>query len=214
MAGRRVESPWLLLCCLCAGCASVAPTGSPDGKQLDASSGRDLVSSIDFAAPPDLNVPMDLALAAPLDLGPFPANAIYQISNKQTGGLLSVHGSSVANGSITEQQPAHSTPDQRWSVVTLTAGVYQLVNANSQTCLDVNGASTADGATTWIWTCSSSVGQEWLMQNAGSGYYNIINVNSQSCLDLDNGGTAPGTVIFQYHCKGGDNQKWLFTRVN
>jgi hypothetical protein len=147
-------------------------------------------------------------------MGPFPRGAIYLISSKSTGQLISVHASATANGSVIEQQPIMGTADQHWLLMaTATAGTYQIVNAQSQTCLDVNGASTSDGATVWIWSCGTATSQQWILKSAGSNFYNIVNGNSMSCLDLSNGGTAPGTAIFQYKCNGGTNQEWFFTQV-
>ena len=232
MAGLQsspLSAAWLLLLsALCSECAKVSSGDTSDithgdgGAPADLATPSDLTQASDQATPSDLAQPIvhDLTapivdLAQPVDLGPFPSGALYQISVKATGQLLSVHGSATANGSIVEEQPAHGTADQRWSLTaTAAAGVYQIDNVQSQTCLDVNGGSTGDGATVWIWSCGSATSQQWKLSDAGAGFYNLINVNSNSCLDLDNGGTAPGTVIFQYHCNGGDNQKWLFTKVN
>jgi hypothetical protein len=189
----------------CAAVKSAPPTkldGGDDPQDLGA----------DAATPGDLTIALG-DLATPADLGPFPPGAIYQISVKATGQLLSVHNSATADGSTVEEQPAQNTPDQRWSVIFVTSSVYQILNGQSQTCLDVHGSSKSDGAAVSIWTCAVGADQQWTLQAAGGGFYNIVNVNSQSCLDLDNGNTQPGTVIFQYHCDGGDNQKWLFTRV-
>jgi cytochrome c len=209
----RASTAWLLCVGgLYVGCASASPITSADGP--------DLAASVDALGLRDGDTPspaQDLAnapdLAMPVDLGPFPPGAVFQISVKATGQLLSVHNSATANGSIVEEQPARGTPDQRWLMQAVASGAYEILNAQSQTCLDVNAGSTADGATVWIWSCSGGVSQQWSLQDAGAGFYYLVNVNSQSCLDLDNSGTAPGTVIFQYHCKGGDNQKWFFTRV-
>lgn len=219
---------------LCAGCASALPIASSDGGLAasdlgtpvdllephdsdtvaalhDLASVPDLATPRDLAPPPDLTPPADLA--TPPDLGPFPPGAVFQVSSKATGQLLSIHNSATTNGAITEEQPARNTPDQRWLVQAAASGTYAIVNDGSQTCLDVNAGSTADGATTWIWSCNSGASQRWTLKDAGGGFYSLVNVNSQSCLDLDHGNSAPGTVIFQFHCNGGDNQKWLFTRV-
>jgi hypothetical protein len=222
-----LSAAWLLfVSALCSDCAKPSATDPFDASHSDGGVALDLASPNDLTplvvvhdlaqrdlAQPDLAQPIvaDLAQAiVPPDL----AQAFYQVSVKATGQLLSVHSSATANGSIVEEQPAHGTPDQRWSLTaTATMGVYQIVNAQSQSCLDVNGGSTGDGATVWIWTCGTATSQQWNLTDAGAGFYNLVNVNSKSCLDLDNSGTAPGTVIFQYHCNGGDNQKWLFTHV-
>lgn len=167
------------------------------------------------ATPPDLSVAPVTApdLSPPPDLGPFPAGTFYAISVKSDGQLLSVRNQSTLAGSITESQPAHGTPDQRWTLQLLDSG-YRIINGQSGTCLDVASASTSDSAATGIYSCSAALSQEWkLVPITGTFYYNIINVNSSKCLDLDNAGTAAGTQIFQYTCKGGDNQKWFFTAV-
>jgi hypothetical protein len=163
----------------------------------------------DLAPPPP--PPPDLAAT---DMAGFVRGDYYQVSSKVSGQLLSIHNSATSNGAITEQQPAHGTADQRWTLgAATTPGAYQLINGGSQSCLDVNGASTADGATVWIWTCGTVTSQAWTLKDTGGGYYNLVNVNSASCLDLDGGGMAAGTVIFQYRCNGGDNQKWFLTRL-
>jgi hypothetical protein len=224
-ASRVSALCWFYLGGLCAGCASASPLTPADDAGRDAavadmSAPVDLLTPRDSSspsalqdllAPPDLTLPADLA--SPPDLGPFPPGAVFQISCKATGQLLSIHNSATTNGAITEEQPAHGTPDQRWLVRAETATSYDIFNEQSQSCLDVNAGSTADGATTWIWSCSGAASQLWTLQDAGSGFYNLVNVNSQSCLDVDHGNSAAGTVIFQYHCNGGDNQKWFFTRV-
>jgi hypothetical protein len=191
-------------------CASVSP-GNPSA---DASAVPNDLATPNLhdasAPPPDLAQPPDLAPAMVADMA---QPALYQISVKATGQLLSVHNAATANGSIVEQQPALARADQRWQVRANGAGAFAIVNAQSGNCLEVAGASSADGATVQIWTCSGSSAQAWMMTDAGGGFYNVVNVNSRSCLDLNNSNSAPGTVIFQYHCNGGDNQKWLLTRV-
>ncbi|MCU1277827.1 MAG: glycoside hydrolase, partial [bacterium] len=197
LRSNPLSATWMLLVsALCSDCAKVSSSDlldiarSDGGVALDlALPPRDLTSAIapdlTLAIAPDLAAPVrDLA---PVDLGPFPPGAFYQISVKATGQLLSVHNSATTDGATVEEQPAHGTGDQRWSLTaTATAGVYQIVNGLSQSCLDVNAASTADGATVWIWSCGSATSQQWNLHDAGGGFYNLINVNSNSCLDLDN----------------------------
>jgi hypothetical protein len=158
--------------------------------------------------PADLSVTPVSApdLSPPPDLGPFPAGTFYAISVKSDGQLLSVRNQSTLAGSITESQPAHGTPDQRWTLQLVDSG-YRIINGQSDTCLDVASSSTSDSAATGIYSCNAGLSQEWKLEViGGTFYYNIINVNSGKCLDLDNAGTAAGTQIFQYTCKGGDNQ--------
>jgi Ricin-type beta-trefoil lectin domain-like len=223
---RRVILPAL---CFVSGCASVDP--APHRTSSDMATTE--LAHVDDLAPGDLSssqstdlahatTPADLSasppvtvpdLSPPADLGPFPPGTFYAISVKSDGQLLSIRNQSTLAGSITESQPAHGTPDQRWTLQLVDSG-YRIINGQSGTCLDVASASTSDSAATGIYSCSSALSQEWKLQPiSGTFYYNIINVNSSKCLDLDNAGTAAGTQIFQYGCKGGDNQQWFFTVV-
>ncbi|HEX4460849.1 MAG TPA: RICIN domain-containing protein [Polyangia bacterium] len=226
-----IRSVRMLALCLVAGCAAASP--DPHVSSMaggDLSSSELAVDDLGTTPPPpppakmlDMTVTMpapspDLAMtppdmAQPRDLGPFPEGQFYEISVKSDGQLLSVRNQSTLNGSVTEEQPSHGTPDQRWTLQLVDSG-YRIINGQSGTCLDVAGSSTADSAATGIYTCSASLSQEWtLTPVTGTNFYNIVNVNSKSCIDLDNAGTTPGTQIFQYHCNGGDNQKWFFTAV-
>jgi hypothetical protein len=215
MGTARVVS---LVLVLAGGCAAVdAPSDARDGAvpDLDAPADDQAMAAAHDAASAAPTI--DLAMAAPVDmatqdLGPFPPGAVYNVSNKSTGKLLSIHNSSTLDNSITEERGANNGPDQRWRLVAAGAG-YQLVNDQSHTCLDVQNGLTSDGATTWIEPCSAAVSQQWILQDAGGGFYTLVNANSMSCLDLDHGYSADGTVIFQYHCDGGDNQKWIFVRL-
>ena len=101
------------------------------------------LSAPDLAVPPDLataTIAPDLTapaadLAQPIDLGPFPPGAFYQVSVKATGQLLSVHNSATADGSVVEEQPAHATADQRWSLTaTATAGTYHVLIERGECC--------------------------------------------------------------------------------
>lgn len=225
-----IRSVGLLALWLVSGCASVDPAPHAMASADLASTELD-VDDLGTTPPPppptkmvDMTVtmpaptPADMAqipldLTHPQDLGPFPAGQFYEISVKSDGQLMSVRNQSTLNGSVTEEQPAHGTPDQRWTLQLADSG-YRIINGQSGTCLDVAGSSTADGAATGIYTCSASLSQQWTPTLvAGTSYYTLVNVNSKSCIDLDNAGTTPGTQIFQYHCNGGDNQKWLFTPV-
>jgi hypothetical protein len=221
MVSRCVGSLALLLV---SSCAAVDPV---PGRTGGVAAPPDLAQAVTAAPPADLAMhmpapaPNDLAVATPVavpdlspppDLGPFPPGALFYISSKATGQLMSIHNSSTINGSITEEQPAHGTADQRWTLQQ-NGPTYFIVNAQSTTCLDVTGSSTSDGAATGIFICSPSRSQQWQLLDAGGGFYNLVNANSQSCLDLDHGYTTPGTQIFQYHCNGADNQQWLFSRV-
>jgi hypothetical protein len=213
------------------GCATVdsAPhMTASDMATADVDVGGVGVGGADFAVTPPPPKSIDMAIVQPAptpdllstpdllpapDLGPFPPGTFYDISVKTDNQLLSVRNQSTLNGSITEEQPPHGTPDQRWTLQVADSG-YRIINGQSNTCLDVASSSTADSAATGIYTCSAALSQQWTLQVvAGTGYYNIVNVNSKSCLDLNNGGTTAGTQIFQYHCDGGDNQKWFFTAV-
>jgi hypothetical protein len=220
MVSARVVSIVLLLAC---GCASVDPARDGSVPDLGAPLADQAMAGAHDAAQPApvvdmaMVAPVDMAMVAPVDmatqdLGPFPPGAVYNVSNKATGKLLSIHNSSTLANSITEERGADNGLDQRWRLVAAGAG-YQLVNDQSHTCLDVQNGITSDGATTWIEPCTAATSQQWILMDAGAGFYNLVDANSMSCLDLDHGNSADGTVIFQYHCNGGDNQKWIFVRL-
>ncbi|GLW27457.1 RICIN domain-containing protein [Actinoplanes regularis] len=131
----------------------------------------------------------------------------YRVTNRNSGKVMDVVSSSVADSAEVKQYTSNGGANQKWSFETLSGGYVRVVNQYSGKCLDVASSSTADGANVIQYTCGSGTNQQWSWVASGS-YYTLVARHSGKCLDVVGSGTADGVDISQYTCNGGTNQQW------
>ncbi|MEV6303333.1 RICIN domain-containing protein [Actinoplanes sp. NPDC051861] len=134
----------------------------------------------------------------------------YRVTNRNSGKVLDVISSSVADNAEIKQWTWNSGANQRWEFRDVGGGYFNIVNQNSGKCLDVASASTADGANVIQYSCCSGTNQQWQWQSY-NGYFRIVARHSGRCLDVAGSGTADGTDVQQYTCSSGNNQQFSRT---
>ncbi|MEU4425941.1 RICIN domain-containing protein [Actinoplanes sp. NPDC024001] len=130
----------------------------------------------------------------------------HRVTNVNSGKVMDVINSSVANNAEIKQWGWNGGANQRWEFRDAGGGYVNIVNQNSGKCLDVASSSTADGANVIQYTCGGGTNQQW--QWSGS---RLVARHSGKCLDVVNAGTADGADIQQYTCGNGTNQQWSRT---
>ena len=127
----------------------------------------------------------------------------YRVTNRNSGKVMDVISSSVANNAEIKQWGWNGGANQRWEFREVGGGYVNVVNQNSGKCLDVASSSTADGANIIQYTCGGGTNQQWQWQGD-----RLVARHSGKCLDVVGSGTADGVDIQQYTCSGGANQQW------
>ena len=136
---------------------------------------------------------------------------LYKITVRSSSKVLTIAGSSQANGGQLQQQAWAGTDNQKWRLVDAGNGYVRIVNLNSNKALDVAGLSTLDGALIQQRDWLAADNQYWQMGTNGDGTYRIGNKFSKKGLDVQNNSLADGANIQQWTWAGGDNQRWLFS---
>ncbi|MER7278377.1 ricin-type beta-trefoil lectin domain protein [Dactylosporangium sp. NPDC000244] len=137
----------------------------------------------------------------------------YRVANRNSGKVMDVVGSSIANSAEVKQYSNNGGGNQQWAFEDAGGGYFRVVNAYSGKCLDVASASSADGANVIQYTCTSgSTNQQWKWQASGASFQ-LVARHSGKCLDVVGSGTGDGVDISQYTCNGGNNQLWSRTAV-
>ncbi|HEY8936413.1 MAG TPA: RICIN domain-containing protein [Cyclobacteriaceae bacterium] len=146
------------------------------------------------------------------DVGPYNPSAYYKITNRNSGKVLDINGSSTADGASAIQWTWSGGNNQQWQIIESGGGYYRLINRNSGKVADVTGASKTNGAAIIQYTWGGGSNQLWQIIDNGSGYYRIINKNSGEALDVNGGSTTNGASIIQWPWNGGNNQQWQITQ--
>jgi Ricin-type beta-trefoil lectin domain-like len=91
------------------------------------------------------------------------------IFNGNSGLVLEVYESSIANGGVVDQWAYNGTQTQHWcfSKVNTWNGnpVYEIINNNSGMCLDLPNDNLVNGQHLQQWTCVGDEQQEWMWMN-------------------------------------------------
>ena len=162
--------------------------------------------------------------APPTDSKPLAANVTvadgaYSIVSLNSGQVLSVAASSLANGARAVQRTQDNTQDQVWKLIGDGSGAYKVQNALSGKLLDVDNATNTglnDGAIVQQWSegsNSNQSNQRWLLGDAGAGAYELVSKNSGKALDVGGASKAENAAVIQWTYWGGANQKWKLVPV-
>jgi hypothetical protein len=123
----------------------------------------------------------------------------YRLTNRNSGKVADVSGSSGADGGDVIQWGWNGGNNQQWQFQDAGGGYYRIINRNSNKCMDVSGNSTADGADIVQWTCGGGTNQQWQMVTVGS-YIQLKARHSGKCMNVLNSSTADGGDIVQTTC--------------
>ena len=138
----------------------------------------------------------------------------YTLTNRASGKVLDVPGSSTTPGQSLIQYAAQGSANQKWQLAQLGGGLFNLVNVNSGLLVDVDGGTTAAGAAIIQWTDADSSNQQWTLTAASDGYVKLVNVRSGLLLSVAGGSLANAAGIVQEPDSGSGSQQWLLTSVS
>ncbi len=147
-------------------------------------------------------------------------NGRYLIVNRNSGRVLQVPGSSLANGVQLTQNSYTNGLNQQWDVNPLPhtfGGDYSYVTikaAHSGVTLDLNGYSYANGAAIQQWNGGTNAVEQWYLQYTTNGWFKIRSRWSNKVMAVNGASTANGAVILQWDDAGTLDQQWRLIPTN
>lgn len=147
---------------------------------------------------------------APCAAGPL-ADGTYTITNRNSGDVIDIPGSSTTQGTDLEQWPANGGANQRWRLTSLGCGLYKITSGSDGQSMDISGQSTSPGALLDQWAYWGGGNQQFLITKGSAGDYVITNLNSMDVVEVPGSSTTAGTKLDQAASTGGTNQQWSIT---
>ncbi|MBO0880958.1 MAG: RICIN domain-containing protein [Mycobacterium sp.] len=137
----------------------------------------------------------------------------YSVVNRNSGKVLGVGASSIADGASLDQWDNLSLPSQQWSLQDTGDGYTYVVNRNSGKVLGIADSSTDDGAAPNQWANLSEPSQQWQFQDTGDGYTYVVNRNSGKVLGIADSSTDDGAAANQWTNLSEFSQQWQLIPV-
>lgn len=134
----------------------------------------------------------------------------YRISSKlNTGYVLDLRRSSMANGGNVILYSWQGGNNQRWHIQYLGKGAYRVYNVKSGLSLDVSRSSLANKANILQWSWNNTGNQRWGFTSNTDGSYAIVREGTSCAIAVD--GTTAGNSrnIHQYKRGSAKNQRWV-----
>ncbi|MFC5402546.1 DUF7402 domain-containing protein [Cohnella soli] len=141
------------------------------------------------------------------------SNVLYKITNKNSGKVLAISASSLADGANAIQWSYLSIADQKWKLIPLSSSTYAIVNWNSNYVLSTDGSYTK-GVSVVQKPNWSAGDQRWVVYPVGGGYYKITNARSRQVLAISQASTANGTNAVQWPDSNDNEQIWKIEPAN
>ncbi|PRY45065.1 glutaminase domain-containing protein [Umezawaea tangerina] len=133
-----------------------------------------------------------------------------RIQNQNSGKVLAVSGTSLADSAEVTQWADNGTTDHVWTVVDNGDGTVRIANRNSGKVLAVQNQSVADGAHVQQYRDNGTPDHLWRIVDAGGGWSKIVNVRSGKVLAVDQASKADGAQITQWADNGTTDHLWKF----
>ncbi|MCW3466275.1 M57 family metalloprotease [Chitinophaga nivalis] len=138
-------------------------------------------------------------------------DGIYKATSVNSGKVMEVYNSSLADMGAVKQATWNGGANQRWIFTYLNNGYYRIKNVNSSRVLDINNLSLAEGSLLIQYGWHDGYNQHWQLIPNSDGSYLIQNRNSKKVLDVFGASTADGADIAQFSPHGKANQRWYLT---
>ncbi|WP_026413412.1 glycosyl hydrolase family 95 catalytic domain-containing protein [Actinomadura oligospora] len=135
---------------------------------------------------------------------PSGTSTVCFLTNRQSGKVIDVPGSSKTAGQSLIQYPRQGSDNEKWLLSRVDNVYFTITNVSSGMLVDVQGGSTADGAPIIQWTATSGSNQHWRLDDAGGGYVKIVSQRSGKVLAID----ADSNIVQQAD-NGSTSQHWL-----
>jgi len=146
-------------------------------------------------------------------------NGRYLIVNRNSGKVLQVPNSSMANGVQLTQNSYTNGLNQQWDVNPLPntfGGDYSYVTvqaAHSGVTIDLNAFSYVNGGAIQQWNGGTNVVEQWYLQYTTNGYFKIRSRWSGKVMAVNGASIANGAVVLQWDDTGTLDQQWRLLPV-
>lgn len=134
---------------------------------------------------------------------PTSASSTCFLTNRDSGKVIDVPGSSTATGTALIQYSRQGSNNQKWVFSRVDDVWFTIKNLHSNLTMDVSGGSTADGASIIQWSATSGTNQHWRLDDAGGGHVKIVSRRSGKVLGIN-----AASNIVQQTDTGSTSQHW------
>lgn len=139
---------------------------------------------------------------------PSGASTVCFLTNRQSGKVIEVPGSSTEPGRPLVQSPKQGTANQKWAFTRADGVHFTVTGVAGNLPMDVSGGSADDGALIVQWTATGAANQRWRLDDAGGGYVKIVSARSGKVIGVDS-----GSNLTQQTDTGATGQHWLLSSV-
>lgn len=152
---------------------------------------------------------LDQRWALVIDSG-LTSNAIYKISNFNSGKVLGVTAMSTSDGAQVVQWSDTGTADHKWRARLQNDGSYTFVNVNSSKVLGIDQMMSSNGTKAVQGPDSGVVGNVWKVVDGGGGLYKLVNKFSGKVLGVESMLKVDGANALQWTDNATTDQLWTF----
>jgi hypothetical protein len=140
-----------------------------------------------------------------------PSTVVWRrIQNQNSGKVLAVSGTSLADSAEVTQWADNGTSDHVWTVVDNGDGTVRIANRNSGKVLAVQNQGTADGAHVQQYRDNGTPDHLWRIVDAGGGWSKLVNVRSGKVMAVDQQSRVDGAQVTQWADNGTPDHLWRF----
>jgi len=140
-------------------------------------------------------------------------NAIYRITNVNSGYVPDVYHENTGNGENIYQHKYVGKTCEQWRIQPTGDGYYKLVNVNSNKVADVAESATWNGGNIHQWEYVGGENQKWSLELSGQGGYKIVNKHSGKVMDVEHNSMHEAN-IHQWDYLGLSSQHWYIEKIN
>ena len=135
-------------------------------------------------------------------------------SSIDSGKVLTVSGSSTANGAKVQLNDWSDSSSQLYEFTKKQNGVYSAKVVSSGKVLDVPANATANDTQIQQYASNGTAAQHWYFFNEGSGKVSIVGAGSGKVLDVPAASAKNGTSVNIYATNGTAAQKWSIEQAS
>ncbi|GAB3881366.1 hypothetical protein GCM10029964_037320 [Kibdelosporangium lantanae] len=133
----------------------------------------------------------------------------FTITNRRSGKVLDVPGSSRTQGTQLIQYAPNGGANQQWRI----SDAGTITNVSSGMLVDVEGAATNDGARVIQWPSNGGDNQQWRLTPVDGGHVKIVSVHSGKLIGVAGDSTGDSAEIVQQTDTGTTSQHWTVTSL-
>jgi glucuronoarabinoxylan endo-1,4-beta-xylanase len=135
----------------------------------------------------------------------------YKIASVNSGSLLSIDSSSLADGATLWQWHDVGVPAQWWYLTPVGSGYYKIVSRLSGKAVTIDPPLSTDGSPATQRTWAATDAQEWKILSVINGEVILMNKASGKVLSIDGSSMSDGAIAHQWHWLNSTAQLWNLT---